>query len=237
MNTKGNLFLFPTLLGENHFEEVLPLKTLIFMRSTKYFIVENERTARRFLSAIKSSFPIPELIFWTIDKHDNIGDFSEAFKLMEAGENVGLLSEAGCPAIADPGNNIVATAHQKRIRVVPFTGPSSILLSLMASGFNGQNFQFHGYLPRDKSPLNQKLKSLENESRKNKTAQIFIETPYRNQAILDEILIACQPQSMLCIAVDLTLETEEIISMPIANWKKNTLLFNKRPAIFLLQVL
>ena len=156
---------------------------------------------------------------------------------MGAGENVGLLSEAGCPAIADPGNNIVATAHQKRIRVVPFTGPSSILLSLMASGFNGQNFQFHGYLPRDKSPLNQKLKSLENESRKNKTAQIFIETPYRNQAILDEILIACQPQSMLCIAVDLTLETEEIISMPIANWKKNTLLFNKRPAIFLLQVL
>jgi len=237
MNTKGNLFLFPTLLGENHFEEVLPLKTLSFMRSTKYFIVENERTARRFLSAIKSSFPIPELIFWTIDKHDTLGDFSEAFKLMETGENVGLLSEAGCPAIADPGNNIIATAHQKRIRVVPFTGPSSILLSLMASGFNGQNFQFHGYLPRDKSPLNQKLKSLENESRKNKTAQIFIETPYRNQAILDEILIACQPQTMLCIAVDLTLESEEIISMPIANWKKNTLLFNKRPAIFLLQVL
>ena len=236
MNTKGNLFLFPTLLGENHFEEVLPLKTLQQMRSTKYFIVENERTARRFLSSIKSDFPIPELIFWSIDKHDENTDFSEAFKIMEGGENVGLLSEAGCPAIADPGNNIVASAHQKRIRVVPFTGPSSILLALMASGFNGQNFQFHGYLPREKGLLNQKLKTLESESRKNKTAQIFIETPYRNQAILDEILLACQPQTMLCVAVDLTLATEEIVALPLSFWKKTTISFNKRPAIFLLQV-
>ncbi|MFM7022139.1 MAG: SAM-dependent methyltransferase [Flavobacteriales bacterium] len=236
MNTKGQLLLFPTLLGENHFEEVLPLKTLQQMRITKYFIVENERTARRFLSSIKSSFPIPELIFWSIDKHEGHNDFSEAFKVMENGENVGLLSEAGCPAVADPGNNVVAKAHQKQIRVVPFTGPSSILLALMASGFNGQHFHFHGYLPREKGQLQQKLKTLESDSRKNKSAQIFIETPYRNQPMLEEILLACQPQTHLCVAVDLTLDTEEIVSLPLSLWKKTTLNFNKRPAIFLLQV-
>lgn len=235
MSTKGKLLLFPTLLGENHFSEVLPQKTIEHIRATKFFIVENERTARRFISSLKSNFPIPELKLWLLNKHDEQGDFSEAFSVLENGENVGLLSEAGCPAIADPGNNIVATAHQKNIKVVPFVGPSSILLSLMASGFNGQNFQFHGYLPKDKSALHSKLKSIEIDSRKNKTSHLFIETPYRNNQMLEEIISACSPVTMLCIAADITTETEEIYTASLTHWKKNKRDFHKRPALFLLQ--
>ena len=235
MNTKGKLLLFPTLLGENHFAEVLPAKTIENIRATKYFVVENERTARRFISSLKSNFPIPELKLWLLDKHDEHGDFSEAFSVLESGENVGLLSEAGCPAIADPGNNIVATAHQKNIQVVPFVGPSSILLALMASGFNGQNFHFHGYLPKDKAALHAKLKSIENDSKKNKTAQLFIETPYRNNQMVEEIISACLPQTLLCVAADITTETEEIFTASLAHWKKNKRDFHKRPALFLLQ--
>jgi len=235
MNTKGKLLLFPTLLGENHFEEVLPLKTIESIRKTKYFVVENERTARRFISSLKSNFPIPELLFWTLDKHNPNTNYNEAFAILEQGEDVGLLSEAGCPAIADPGNNIVAEAHRKNIKVVPFVGPSSLLLALMASGFNGQHFEFHGYLPKDKGALQQKLKSIENESKRNKSAHLFIETPYRNHQMLEEILAHCSSNIKLCVAIDITLPSEEIICKSIEQWKKNKKEFHKRPAIFLLQ--
>ncbi len=237
MSTKGKLLLFPTLLGENHYAEVLPAKTIENIRSTKYFVVENERTARRFISSLKSNFPIPELKLWLLDKHDekNKNDFHEAFNLLDNGENVGLLSEAGCPAIADPGNNIVAKAHQKGISVVPFVGPSSLLLALMASGFNGQNFTFHGYLPKEKPQLHQKLKQIENISRSDKSAHLFIETPYRNNQMVEEIIIACSPDTKLCIAADITTETEEIFSASLAHWKNHKRDFHKRPAIFILQ--
>lgn len=235
MSTKGQLLLFPTLLGENHFEEVLPLKTIEKIRETKYFVVENERTARRFISSLKSKYSIPDLKFWTLDKHNENVSYKEVYATIEQGENVGLLSEAGCPAIADPGNNIVAEAHLRDIKVVPFVGPSSILLALMASGFNGQHFEFHGYLPKDKGALQQKLKSIEIESRKYKSAHLFIETPYRNHQMLDEILAHCSPSVKLCVAIDITLETEEIICKKVEQWKKSKKEFHKRPAIFLLQ--
>jgi 16S rRNA (cytidine1402-2'-O)-methyltransferase len=197
------------------------------------YIVENSKTARRFLKEAGLQTPQSELIVHDYGKHnrDNLPEF---FTGLLNGKNVGLMSEAGCPGVADPGAEIVAYAHQKGIKVVPLVGPSSILLALMASGFNGQSFTFHGYLPIDKVQRSQKIKELENLSETNNQTQIFIETPFRNNPMLEEILRSCKPQTKLCIACNLTAEDEMVQTKSIAEWNKHVPDLHKKPAIFLL---
>jgi 16S rRNA (cytidine1402-2'-O)-methyltransferase len=199
------------------------------------FVVESEKSARHFLSTIKTIRPVRELNLNLLNEHTEQKDVNALLTPLLAGKDVGLMSDAGCPGVADPGAKLVELAHQKGIRVIPFVGPSSILLSLMASGFNGQQFTFLGYLPVDKTQRNQKLKEIEKRSLTNKETQIFIETPYRNQHMLEAIMSVCQPNTKLCIACDVSLTTELISSKTIASWRKSPLPdLHKRPTIFLL---
>jgi 16S rRNA (cytidine1402-2'-O)-methyltransferase len=199
------------------------------------FVVESEKSARHFLSTIKTIKPVRELTLNLLNEHTEDKDVAGLLAPLLAGKDVGLMSDAGCPGIADPGAKLVELAHQKGVRVVPFVGPSSIVLSLMASGLNGQQFAFLGYLPIDKALRNQKLKEIEKRSLSHKETQLFIETPYRNQHMLEAILAVCQPNTRLCVACDISLSTEMIITKTIASWKKNPLPeLHKRPTVFLL---
>lgn len=205
------------------------------MQKLDVFIVESEKSARHFLSTIKTLKPVRELTLYLLNEHTGDKDVSALLKPLLAGQSVGLMSDAGCPGIADPGAKLVALAHQKNIKVIPFVGPSSILLSLMASGLNGQQFAFLGYLPVDKQARNLKLKEVEKRSLTHKETQIFIETPYRNQHLLEAILSTCHPNTKLCIACDISLNTETIATKTIANWKQSSLPdLHKRPTVFLL---
>ena len=231
---KGNLYLIPTPLGDTGFEAGMPLFNLQILQQINTFIVEELRTARRFLRKAGYTKDFETVNFYLLNEHtpDN-----EAVTMLEkaiAGENIGLLSEAGLPCIADPGNIVVRLAHRKGIRVIPLTGPSSIMLALMASGLNGQNFVFHGYLPVKPDERSKTLRELEQAAAKGNQTQIFIETPYRNMAMLESILKTCHPSLMLCIAADLTLETEWIRSMTVQEWKKEKPELHKRPVVFLL---
>ena len=231
---KGNLYLIPTPLGETGFEAGLPAYNLQVLQRIDTFIVEELRTARRFLRKAGYTKDFETVVFHLFNEHtpDN-----EAISMLEnaiSGHHVGLLSEAGLPCIADPGNIVVRLAHQKGIRVIPLTGPSSIMLALMASGLNGQNFVFHGYLPVKPDERSKALRELGNAISKGNQTQIFIETPYRNLAMLESIVKTCHPSLTLCIAVDLTLETEWIRSMPVNEWKRQKTELHKRPAVFLL---
>lgn len=231
---KGNLYLIPTPLGDTGFEAGIPSFNLQILLLIDTFIVEELRTARRFLRKAGYTRDFESVNFYLLNEHtpDN-----EALPMLEkaiAGENIGLLSEAGLPCIADPGNIVVRLAHRKGIRVIPLTGPSSIMLALMASGMNGQNFVFHGYLPVKLDERVRALRELELATTKGNQTQIFIETPYRNMAMLESILKTCRPSLMLCIAADLTLETEWIRSMTVYEWKKEKPDLHKRPAVFLL---
>lgn len=230
----GTLFLIPTLLGETEPTAVLPSGTLSVIRKLDFFIVENIRTARRFLSKAGTEKAIDALIFRELDKHRVNEDTTSMLAPAIAGNNIGLMSEAGSPCIADPGNIVVEAAHRLNIKVVPLTGPNSILLALMASGFNGQHFVFHGYLPIKPDERLGKIRIIEGRSRENGETQIFIETPYRNKQLLETILKTCQSSTMMCIAVNLSLDDEEIRSMTIAQWKNQTVHFEKKPAVFLL---
>ncbi|HUH32617.1 MAG TPA: SAM-dependent methyltransferase [Daejeonella sp.] len=196
-------------------------------------MVENSKTARRFLKEAGLQTPQSELIVHDYGKHnrDNLAEF---FTGLLNGKNVGLMSEAGCPGIADPGADIVAYAHKKGIKVVPLVGPSSILLALMASGFNGQSFTFHGYLPIDKLQRSQRIKELEGLAEKHNQTQLFIETPFRNNPMLEEILRSCKPQTQLCIASNLTAEDEMVQTKTIAEWRKQVPELHKKPVIYLL---
>jgi len=230
---KGLLYLIPTTLGDNAVNDVIPFRVSQVINEIDYYIVENERSARRYLKKLGIIKEIDQLHFYVIDKH-NFQDVSAFLKPLEKGLNMGLLSEAGCPAVADPGSEVVKVAHQMNIRVIPLVGPSSIMLSLMASGLNGQSFAFHGYLPIKKDELTRKLKSLETRSQQEKQTQIFIETPYRNHVLLDELFSICHPNTMLTIACDLTLETEFVKTHSIKDWKTRKPDINKHPAIFLI---
>ena len=230
----GTLYLIPVPLAEN-----VPAKSFTpFLCETinhiNEYIVENSKTARRFLKEAGLRIPQSDLIMHDYGKHHRDGNLNEFFTGLLSGKDVGLMSEAGCPGIADPGSEIVALAHQKGIKVVPLVGPSSILLALMASGFNGQSFTFHGYLPIDKVQRSQKLKELENLSDKNNQTQLFIETPFRNNPMLEEILKTCHPQTRLCIACNLTSEDELVQTKTIAEWKRQIPELHKKPVIFLL---
>lgn len=231
----GTLYLIPVPLGSNNPREVLPAPVFERIRPLTHFVVENAKSARAFLKAAGTDVPLQELALQELNEHTRADALEPMLAPLLANQDVGLLSEAGCPAVADPGANLVALAQARNIPVVPLVGPSSLLLSLMASGLNGQCFAFHGYLPT-KDPERQKaLRELERESREKRQTQIFIETPYRNRALFDTLLKTCSPQTRLAIATDLTLPGESIKTRRIDNWKKETPPeFERRPTVFLI---
>ncbi|MDD3320599.1 MAG: SAM-dependent methyltransferase [Paludibacter sp.] len=230
----STLYLIPTSLGETDFNRILPSLNTEIVTALRYFIVEDIRTARRFLKKVNQAINIDELTFFVLNQHTSPEELSDFLKPMFDGNDMGVLSEAGCPAIADPGADVVAIAQRNDFTVVPLVGPSSILLSLMASGFNGQSFAFVGYLPIQPGERSKALKRLESRVYSESQSQIFIETPYRNMKMLEEILQSLQPNTKLCIAVDITLETEFIKTKTIKEWKNNLPDLNKRPCIFLI---
>ncbi|MFN8145471.1 MAG: SAM-dependent methyltransferase [Bacteroidia bacterium] len=233
MKPAGTLYLIPTFLSEDN-ADVLTASGLKIVHQLKEFIVENEKTARRFLKSISSPFAQSEFQFQTLNEHTSKEEINSLLQPLIEGRNIGLMSEAGAPGVADPGSNLVQLAHSKGIRVHPLIGPSSVLLSLMASGLNGQSFLFHGYLPREASLRKQKIKELEKDTWKKNQTQIFIETPYRNQALLADILGQCTDETLLCIAVNLSSPTELIMTKKISAWKIKSPDLNKKPCIFLL---
>lgn len=230
----GTLYLIPATLGETDINNVLPQNNANVIKGLRHFIVENIRSARRFLKLVNKNIVIDDLHFYELNQHTATEDISDMFTPLYNGESVGIISEAGCPAIADPGADVVAIAQKRGIKVVPLVGPSSILLSLMASGFNGQNFAFVGYLPIDKKARAQKLKQLESKIYSEHQTQIFIETPYRNNQLIQDMVNTLRPSTLLCIASEVTTENESIKTMSIADWEKQKPNTNKQNAIFLI---
>ena len=230
----GTLYLIPVPLADEAAAKSFTPYLVDTINHIKEYIVENEKTARRFLKEAGLKTPQSELLIHDYSKHNRELGKAEFFKGLQTGKDVGLMSEAGCPGIADPGAGIVEKAHRMGIKVVPLVGPSSILLALMASGFNGQSFVFHGYLPIDKVERSKKVKELENNSTRLDQSQIFIETPFRNNSLLDDILKSANPKTKLCIACDLTAVTEFVQTKTIADWQKKVPDLHKRPTIFLI---
>jgi 16S rRNA (cytidine1402-2'-O)-methyltransferase len=231
---KGTLYLIPSFLGETEPGFVFPERNKTVLTGLKHYIVEEVRTARRFLKKISPEISIDDLTLTPYNEHNiNAADLSLLESLLQ-GHDTGLISEAGVPCIADPGSEIVRMAHENGIRVVPLTGPSSILLALMASGFNGQRFCFHGYLPIDARERAKKIRDMEQDILKNDRTQIFIETPYRNLQMLKSIVETGQENTLLCIATDLSSPSENIITLSIHKWKNKNPDLHKRPAVFLL---
>ncbi len=230
----AKLFLIPVTLGDSEISSVIPQDHREIILSISYFIVENIRTARRFLKKVDPTIDIDSLQFFELNKHTNKNELSSFLKPIKDGNDVGLMSEAGCPGIADPGADVVRIAHQRGIHSVPLVGPSSILLAMMASGMNGQNFAFNGYLPIQKAEKMKEIQRLESRIYSENQSQVFIEAPYRNKALLEDFVNSCKNQTMLCIACDLTLETEFIQTKSISNWKNKLPDIQKRPAIFIL---
>ena len=231
---KGTLFLVPVPLADNAAHKTYTQYLKETINQLSEYIVENEKTARKCLKEAGLTIPQSQLLIHDYGKHQRGGSLGEFFVGLDSGRNVGLMSEAGCPGIADPGADIVAEAHKRGIKVVPLVGPSSILLALMASGFNGQSFTFHGYLPIDKVLRAKRIKELETNSARFSQTQLFIETPFRNNSILEEVLRTCSPKTRLCIACNLTGEDEFIKTQTITDWKKNIPDLHKKPTIFLL---
>lgn len=232
---KGKLYLLPTTLGDNAPLEVLPISVKQTIEKLDYFIVENQKTARRAIKALLPEKSQPSLKLSELNKHTDAADIPTFLAPCKEGIDVGLLSEAGCPGVADPGAEVVKIAHREGIKVVPLVGPSSILLAMMASGMNGQNFAFNGYLPIDKAARKNEIKSLEKLSLEKNQAQVFIETPYRNNKMLQDLIQQLHPGTRLCVACDITLDTEYIVTKPISGWAKTKVDLHKRPTIFILQ--
>lgn len=231
---QASLFLIPVPLGDTEISKVLPEYNKEIILQIKYFIVENIRTARRFLKKTDASIVIDELTFFELNKHTSPEDVTGFLAPLAKGEHVGVISEAGCPAIADPGADVVAIAQRKKYPVLPLVGPSSILMSLMASGFNGQSFSFHGYLPIDASQRVSAIKKLENRIYTENQTQMFIETPYRNNKLVEELIRNCRPATKLCIASDITCDGEFIQTRSMKEWDGKVPDLNKKPTIFLL---
>lgn len=232
---KGKIVLIPTTLGDGAPLEVLPISIKRAIEDIDYYIVENEKSARRFIKKISPRKPQPSLHIEILNKYTEKETIPAFLEPCLEGHNVGVISEAGCPGIADPGADVVKIAHQKNIQVVPLVGPSSIVLALMASGMNGQNFAFNGYLPIDSSERKKAIKHLEKLSSTLNQSQLFIETPYRNDKLLAELLRTLNDRTHLCIACDITLATEYIATKTVAEWKKTNLDLHKRPSIFIVQ--
>jgi 16S rRNA (cytidine1402-2'-O)-methyltransferase len=235
MIEKGKLYLIPTTLGnECETMDVIPSKINEIINSIDEYIVENEKSARHYLKKMGIKKSLQEIILHPLNQHTKDFEIAGYLKSIDEGKNIGIISEAGCPAIADPGSEVVKLAHRKNIVVVPLVGPSSILLSLIGSGFNGQNFCFNGYLPKERGERILKIKELERLVHQKNQTQLFIETPYRNMHLLEEIVANCENKTQLCIACDLTLRTEFIKTKNIFDWKKQLPEINKRPTIFLI---
>lgn len=229
---KGCLYLVPTTLGDNDPADVIPVKVLAVIKSLRFFIVENEKTARAFLKRCDISYSQQELNIVELDKHNPSTGIKEFLSPLHDGNDVGLLSEAGVPAVADPGSLVVAAAHKAGIQVKPLTGPSSILLALMGSGLNGQSFRFHGYIPAEKTARIKTLKQLEKDAGTFSQTQIFIETPYRNNPLLKDIIENCNPELRLCLAVNMTLADESVRTLTVREWKQQIPDLNKKPCVF-----
>ena len=234
MQAQGNLFLIPCTLGDTTPLEVLPLLVKKTIEDIDIFIVENEKNARRFIKNICPKKSQPSLHFSIINKYTDTTEIPEMLTPCLKGQNVGVISDAGCPGIADPGAAVVEQAHIKGIKVVPLVGPSSILLAMMSSGMNGQNFAFNGYLPIEKGERKTKIKQLERRSFDENQSQLFIETPYRNNSILEDLHNTLHTDTLICVACDLTLSTEYIKTQTAKQWKHTKLDFHKRPAIFII---
>lgn len=231
---KGRLILIPSLLADGAINS-LSKDIIYWANNLKLFVVENAKTARKFLKPILTKQVLQELMFWEIDKHEQIPNYKEPLSWLKNGQNVGLLSEAGCPAIADPGNVFVRMAHKQGTRVIPLAGPSSILLALMASGMIGQRFCFHGYLSKNRGEVAKDIRRLEARSMRDGETQIFMETPFRNTQMVEVLLSTLKYETLLCIAVNLTAQNESIITKPIKEWRKYRKLdIHKQPAIFLI---
>ncbi|KDN54952.1 SAM-dependent methyltransferase [Flavobacterium seoulense] len=232
--TLGKLYLIPTTMGDCDPMDVLPQTIKRAIELIDYYIVENEKTARKSIKAVLPEKKQSDLVLFALNKHTETREYLDFIKPLLEGKNVGLMSEAGCPGVADPGAVIVKLAHEKGIQVIPLVGPSSILLAIMASGMNGQSFTFHGYLPIEKDEKRASFKSLERISFEKNQSQIFIETPYRNNKLLEDLIQILHPETHLCIACDITLPTEYIKTKKISAWKKETIDLHKRPTIFII---
>lgn len=230
----STLFLIPVELGDTPQERVLPAYNREVILSIRHFIVEEIRSARRFLKRVDRDIDIDALTFYPMGKHADAALFAQYLKPLENGEDVGVISEAGCPAVADPGADVVAIAQRKGFRVVPLVGPSSMILAVMASGLNGQSFAFHGYLPIDPADRIKRLKQLETRALQEHETQLFIETPYRNQKLFDVLCQTLRPQTRLCVAAGITTDDEWIVTRTVADWRRHALPdLSKIPAIFL----
>lgn len=229
----GKLYLIPSTIGDTAVEQVIPNYIKEIINKIRLYIVEDERTARRMLIKLGIKTSINDIQFFVLNKHTKSSDVPD-FLTSGAQEDIGLLSEAGVPAIADPGSEIVLMAHNREIEVVPLVGPSSILLAMMASGLNGQNFAFNGYLPIQPKERVKKIKMLEQRSQSENQSQLFIETPYRNNQLLNDLISTCSATTLLCIAADITSENAFIKTNPVSTWQKKNIDLNKRPALFII---
>jgi len=233
-NQCGILYLIPSLLAEDSYSQAFPPFHKEIIQSIDYFLVEELRTARRFLSSYKISKPIEQLHFFELNKDTSKATIAGYFKEIGSDKNIGIISEAGCPGVADPGAIAVNYAHQIGMKVKPLVGPSSILLALMASGLSGQSFTFYGYLPIEKSERIKAIKTLEEDAKKNSRTQIFMETPYRNNPLFHDLIAQCLPATQLCVASNIMAVEESIVTKTIADWKKNPVDLHKKPSIFLM---
>lgn len=228
------LYLLPSTMSDTPVEAVLPQANIEVIRSLRYFVVENVRTARRFLKRCDRDINIDKLTFTTLDEHTSPEEVPAMLAPMELGESIGVISEAGCPAVADPGADLVAVAQQRGFEVIPMVGPSSIIMSLMASGFNGQTFAFNGYLPHDAKARTAKLREMERRIRAERQTQIFIETPYRNNRLIAELCTSLPSGMRLCVASDITGPSQSVVTLPLSAWAKRKYDYDKTPSIFLL---
>ncbi|MCB4809325.1 SAM-dependent methyltransferase [Tamlana sp. 62-3] len=234
MTVTGQLYLIPNTLGDNNPLDVLPITVKNIIDKTDFFIVENSKAARRFIKKICPEKPQPSLKLFELNKRTDLSELPNFLSPCLEGKNVGLLSDAGCPGVADPGADIVKIAHQKNIKVIPLVGPSSILMAMMGSGMNGQSFAFNGYLPIDKGERKNEIKRLERLSFEQNQSQLFIETPYRNNKMLEDLANCLDASTNICVACDITLSTEFIKTETAKYWKKNMVDLHKRPTIFII---
>ncbi|NQU53396.1 MAG: SAM-dependent methyltransferase [Bacteroidetes bacterium] len=230
----AKLYLVPNVLSEGNWQNVLPAQIHPILTNTKHFIVENIRTTRRFMKQVNKVINIDECTFFELNKRTKSSELPTFLKPLAQGFDVAIISEAGCPGVADPGADVVRIAHQKGFQVVPIVGPSSILLALMASGLNGQNFAFNGYLPIKPNERTKEISALEKRIINNRQTQIFIETPYRNNHLISDLLKTCLPTTLLCIAANITGENEFIVTKTIQDWRKKIPELHKQPVIFLI---
>ena len=234
MAKTGNLYIIPNTLGGESLEDIIPSEVTLKASGIRHFIVENLKSSRRLLRKMDRQFPIDESMFIEMNKRSTEQDTMKGLQWLMAGNDVGVISDAGCACVADPGADIVSLAHSQKIAVIPLVGPSSILLSLMGSGFSGQNFSFHGYLPKDRKDRIRTLKTYEFEARKKGYTQIFMDTPYRNMNVLEDLLNELADHTQICIASNITLHNQRIRTMSVEDWRENAYDLSKSPCVFLI---